>query len=297
LNNQAGKLFKLNHLNDTNPELTSLRNTLHAQACIAMPTMHRLFNHDAAKETTLLDDTRRVKPMQVRSTLKLNHNQTNQLLFVHKGKLEVVTFPILTTNEGIEHTVIGTMGDEADNLAPIAINGDIVNQSILAIVNQSILALVPRDLATQFNLPILEANPVGLDTPPPTLAGEGADRLHCIFNNPNYCSLARRLRRACRHEATHGLRICFWPDHQHRLCKCRRLPLGKRCEAHPFAFEEGSIRNFPGIFNPAHLDLAPFSDQDFAQTISVLAMLVLHHQEQHCRSVTGVARKSIQVRQ
>jgi hypothetical protein len=98
--------------------------------------------------------------------------------FSDDGTIGVLTFFILIIDKNNRPCLIGTFGNDTDNLAPTAIPGDLLHQSIST--------LVPTALATKYDLPVLAVDPLTLEPPPPSTAGAGPDRLHYIFTDPAF---------------------------------------------------------------------------------------------------------------
>jgi hypothetical protein len=267
----------------------------------AISNIHRLFTRDPAKETALHDAIRRGRPLQVRSNLKLNHSLTKQLCFVHKGKIEVVSYPMLTTNEANEITIIGTWGDEIDNLAPIAIGGNVVNHSISV--------LVPGDLANQFDLPTLQVDPLGLHAPRLPGATEEAtedddvdqERFHFVFNHIDKAPVIAAMTVAFPLEI--GVKPPIGFDLVAGPITIADFPSEAGClwanaMRHSLLHFNGtSIHDFAGMFKPNDLDLTTFSDHVMAETLEVENVDMLPPNGQHYKSVTEVTREAIQARQ
>jgi hypothetical protein len=110
----------------------------------------KLYDADADKANQLWKNLAKGTPKAARIILKTTSNLTNQLLFVVNGTIGVLTFPLLTTDEQNKLRLIGTYGDEIDNLAPTAIQGELLQQSVSA--------LMPKALATKYDLPVLAAD-------------------------------------------------------------------------------------------------------------------------------------------
>jgi hypothetical protein len=123
----------------------------------------------------------------IRHTMKTNNTLTNQVMFATpENTVGVISFPILTTDTNNQPRLIGTYGNDTDNMAPTAIPGDLSHQSISA--------LFPSALATKFDLPVLAADPLNLDPPPPAIVGAGPDRPHYVFTIPELTPVRRRSR-------------------------------------------------------------------------------------------------------
>jgi hypothetical protein len=81
---------------------------------------------------------------------------------------------MLSTDSNNQSRIIGSYGDDDNNLAPISIPGNLLRDSTSALV-----AII---IAARYNLPALEADPLNLDAPEEA----EADRFHYIFEDPAY---------------------------------------------------------------------------------------------------------------
>jgi hypothetical protein len=142
-------------------------------AYLNMTSIAALYTSDAVKATQLYKTL-----TKVRNTLKMNSTLSNQLLFVTNGTIGFFTLSILTTDKNNHPCLIGTFGNNTDNLAPTTIPGDLLHQSISA--------LVPTALATKYDLSVLAADPLALKPQPPSTASAGPDCLHYIFTDPAF---------------------------------------------------------------------------------------------------------------
>jgi hypothetical protein len=143
-----------------------------------MTSISALYTPDAIKATQLYKTHAKGTPPLVRNTLKMNSTLSNQLLFIANRTIGVLTFPILTADKNNRPCLIGTFGNHTDNLAPTAIPGNLLNQSISALVSTA--------LATKYGLPVLEADLLTLEPPPPPTVGAGPDCIYYIFTRPTF---------------------------------------------------------------------------------------------------------------
>jgi hypothetical protein len=139
-------------------------------------TISKLYDPDAEKANQLFKALNKGTPNAVRTALKTNSNLTKQLLFVTNGTIGVMTYPTLTTDEVNNLRLIGSYGNEIDALAPAAIDRQLLGHSISV--------LVPKAVALKYNLPVLTADPLELEAPPPSQEGPGPARFHVMFNEP-----------------------------------------------------------------------------------------------------------------
>jgi hypothetical protein len=96
----------------------------------------------------------------------------------HQGNYQGSYLPYPYHQQEQESLHHRTLGNDTDNLAPTAISGDLLHQSIST--------LVPTALATKSDLPVLAADPLTLLPPPPPTIGSSPDRLQYIFTNPTF---------------------------------------------------------------------------------------------------------------
>jgi hypothetical protein len=81
---------------------------------------------------------------------------------------------MLSTDSNNQWRIIGSYGDDDNNLAPISIPGNLLRDS-----TSTLVAII---IAARYNLPALEADPLILDAP----EDAEADRFHYIFEDPAY---------------------------------------------------------------------------------------------------------------
>jgi hypothetical protein len=136
------------------------------------------YNPDNAR--TLCSSMAKSTPADARSATKINPSLSNQLIFIApatdgKGPIiQALSFPMLSTDSNNQSRIIGSYGDDDNNLAPISIPGNLLCDS-----TSTLVAII---IAARYNLPALEADPLNLDAPEEA----EADRFHCIFEDPAY---------------------------------------------------------------------------------------------------------------
>lgn len=139
-----------------------------------------LHPHKPDNAMTLYSSMAKSTPADARSATKINPSLTTQLIFVAQasdGKgptIQVLSFPMLSTDSTNQSRIIGSYGDDDNNLAPISIPGNLLRDSTST--------LVPNIAVARYNLPALEADPLNLDAPDEA----EADRLHYVFEDPEY---------------------------------------------------------------------------------------------------------------
>jgi hypothetical protein len=207
----------------------------------------------------------------------MNSTLSNQLLFVTNGTIGVLTFPILTTNKNNRPCLTGTFGNDTDNLAPTAIPGDLLHQSISA--------LVPTALATKYDLPVLTADPLTLEPPPPSTVGAGPDRLHYIFTHPAFAPVIAVL------PATFLVPIGIlaplgWdfstPDISEAAFPCEAGRAWIKSVTHLLTHHAGqSILRDPSVFTLTDLDLSPFTGHNLVPLVSTDYAMLNPTEEQY----------------
>jgi hypothetical protein len=136
------------------------------------------YNPDNAK--ILCSSMAKSTPADARSAIKVNQVLTNQLIFIApatEGKgptIQALSFPMLSTDSSNQSRLIGSYGNDDNNLAPISIPGNRLRDS-----TSTLIAII---IAARYNLPALEADPLNLDAPEEA----EADRFHYIFEDPAY---------------------------------------------------------------------------------------------------------------
>ena len=256
-----------------------------------MTSISALYTPDAVKATQLYKTLAKGTPSSVRNTLKMNSTLSNQLLFVTNGTIGVLTFPILTTDKNNRPCLIGTFGNDTDNLAPTAIPGDLLHQSISA--------LVPTALATKYDLPVLAADPLTLEPPPPSTVGAGPDRLHYIFTDPTFAPVIAVL------PATFSVPIGIlaplgWdfstPEISEAAFPCEAGRAWIKSVTHLLTHHAGqSILSDPSVFTLTDLDLSPFTGHDLVPLVST-DYAMLNPTEEQYGFVLAVAREAITAR-
>jgi hypothetical protein len=117
------------------------------------------YNPDNAR--TLYSSMAKSTPADARSATKINPSLSNQLIFIApatdgKGPtIPALSFPMLSTDSNNQSRIIGSYGDDDNNLAPISIPGNLLRDS-----TSTLVAII---IAARFNLPALEADPLNLD--------------------------------------------------------------------------------------------------------------------------------------
>jgi hypothetical protein len=137
------------------------------------------YNPDNAR--TLCSSMAKSTPADARSATKINPSLSNQLIFIApatdgKGPaIQALSSPMLSTDSNNQSRIIGSHGNDDNNLAPVSIPGDLLRDSTSTLVAIIIIA-------ARHNLPALEADPLNLDAP----EDAEADRFHYIFEDPAY---------------------------------------------------------------------------------------------------------------
>jgi hypothetical protein len=232
------------------------------------PTQHdqhlRALHAGRRQGDSALQDPRQGYPPSVRNTLKLNGTLSNQLLSVTNGTIGVLTFPILTTDQDNRPCIIGTFGNDTNNMAPTAISGDLLHQSISV--------LVPSAHATKYNLLVLDADPLTLEPPPPSTDGAGPDRLHYIFTDPTFAPVIAALPATFSGPlgipAPLGWNLSTTKISEAAfLCEAGRVWI--KAVAHLLTHYNGKpILSVPTLFKTTDLNLAPFAGHDMAPSVS-----------------------------
>jgi hypothetical protein len=119
-------------------------------------------------------------PADARSATKINPSLSNHFIFIApatdgKGPtIQALSFPMLSADSNNQSRIIGSYGDDDNNLAPISIPGNLLRDSTSTLV--AIIIAARHDLL----LPAPEADPLNLDAPEEA----EADRFHYIFEDP-----------------------------------------------------------------------------------------------------------------
>ncbi len=257
-----------------------------------MSSISSLFAPDASKALMLYKNLGKNTPAQVRSTLKVNTNLSNQVLFITQGTaggdatVQVLSFPLVTTDNNHQPLLIGIYGNDADNLAPISIPGDRLSQSTSS--------LVAKIFADKYQLPVLAADPLNLDPP----AGADPDRLHYIFTHPDYTPTIAGV------PALFAVPIGIQPPAGWVLNTATDIPETEfACEAgriwikamaHIYQYHQGSpIHLDAGTFDLADLDPAPFIPFNMVPSISTTYQMLPPSAEQY-GFARAVAREGIE---
>ena len=257
-----------------------------------MPTISSLFTPDASKALMLYKNLGKNTPAQVRSTLKVNANLSNQVLFITPGTagggatVQVISFPLVTTDNTNQPLIIGIYGNDTDNLAPISIPGDRLFQSTSS--------LVAKIFADKYQLPVLAADPLNLDAPP----GADPDRLHYVFTDPDFTPTIAGI------PALFPVPIGIQPpvgwvldtavDIPETDFPCEAGRIWIKALAHVFQYHQGSpIHLDAGTFDPADLDPAPFAPFSMAPTVSTAYQMLPPSAEQY-GFARAVAREGIE---
>jgi hypothetical protein len=147
-------------------------------------------------------------PKAARNALRSTPGVTSQLLFVAEGRIGVLSFPHLTTNETNNLRLLGCCGDDAAILAPATISGDLLHQSFSA--------LILKAAALKHAMPVLEQDPLELDAQPPSDNSPGPARLHAEFNEPENSPVRGTPSNLCSapwHHRSEQLEAQFWWRH------------------------------------------------------------------------------------
>ena len=113
----------------------------------------KLYAAEAEKSAQLLKVFHRTTPQVARTALKTTTGLTKQLLFVSGGRIGILSYPTVTTDEANRLRLLGCFGGDADTLAPAALSGELLHQSFST--------LVPKAMASKYSLPTLAADPSG----------------------------------------------------------------------------------------------------------------------------------------
>jgi hypothetical protein len=176
-------------------------------------------------------------------------------------------------------------------LAPAAIEGELLSHSISV--------LVPKAVADKYNLPVLAADPLELEAPPPSQEGPGPARLNVMFTEPENAPVIAIL------PATFSVPVGITPPAIWKLSNAEITEADFPCASgrawitavtHSDAHHAGqSIHTNTAIFNIRDLGLAPFSDYNFANTIRATVTMLEPTNLQH-GYVLSIAREEIQAR-
>jgi hypothetical protein len=251
----------------------------------------KLYDPNAEKTGQLLKTLSSNTPAAVATASKTNNSITKQLLFVTAGTVGVLTYPTLTTDELNNTRLIGNYGDDIDSLAPVAIPGNLLHQSISA--------LVPKATATKFAFPTLEADPLNLEAPGEDAPGPGPDRLHIRFDEPENTPVIAAL------PALFPVPIGITPPSNWKL-NSGTIPEEKfACEAgrawiqavaHLDAHHAGMpIHTDAATFNPGDFNTTPFTNLEMAQTVRADIRMLLPTDPQRAY-VLSIAREEIAAR-
>jgi hypothetical protein len=248
------------------------------------------YTPDATKANQLYKFLAKGTPPMTRHVLKTNNTLTNQVMFVTPGNtIGVITFPILTTDTNNRPLLIGTYGNDVDNMAPTAISGDLLNQSFSA--------LLPSALATKFDLPVLTADPLNLDPPPPATVGAGPDRLHHLFTDPELTPIIAAI--PAIFSVPKGIKAPIgWVLSSVEITEadfpCDAGRAWIKAISHSIAHHDGNlIHSDANTFNAADLDLTPFADHEMAPSIYA-PMQMLNPNNKQYHFVQSVTREAIQ---
>ena len=253
----------------------------------------KLFDSDVAKANQLYLALSRNTPKQASTALRINTNLTNQLLYVSNGKINVLSFPTVTTDAAFVLRVIGSHGDEVDNLTPVALQGQLLHQVFST--------LVPTAVVNRFMLPVLAADPIMLEPPPPSEMGPGPGRLNVVFERPEDTPLIAAF------SATYSLPVGITAPSQAKLDDPATLTTEDfpdeagiawvRAAHHAINHHGGKpIHGEPTIFNPADLNLGPFATLDMATNIEANRIMLTPDDQQY-EFVLTIARGQIKTRQ
>jgi hypothetical protein len=255
----------------------------------------KLFDEDAEKANQLFRHLAKRTPQHAVNAIRLNSNLTIQLLFMAEGKIRVLSFPTITTDANtFALRVIGSQGDEIDNLAPIAFGGELLHQVFST--------LVPTDVTDKFELPTLDEDPIQLDPPPPSTLGPGPGRLNVTINKPGDSP------KIATWPATFALPLGFTAPTQAKLndpaslteedVPCEAALAWIRAAAYAIDQHGGKpIHSDPTIFIQADLNGAlPFDQLEMAKTIEVSVTMLNPVDPQHA-FVLDIARAHIKARQ
>ena len=143
-----------------------------------MPTISALSKPDPAKAHQLYKAMAKGTPSDARKATKLNPTLTKQFLFISQGvtgpTVKVLSYPMFfTMDKDNQNLLIGSYGNDADNLAPIAIPG--------VLLGQSTLALLPKNTTTKYDFPVLAEDPLDLEAPD---EATNQGRFHYHFTDP-----------------------------------------------------------------------------------------------------------------
>ena len=142
-----------------------------------MPTISALSKPDPTKAHQLYKAMAKGTPSDARKAAKLNPTLTKQFLFISQGAtgptVKVLSYPMFTTDKDNQTLLIGSYGNDADNLAPIAIPG--------VLLGQSTSTLLPKNTTTKYDFPVLPEDPLDLEAPD---EATNQDRFHYHFTDP-----------------------------------------------------------------------------------------------------------------
>jgi hypothetical protein len=135
----------------------------------------KLYDANAERTDQLWRSLAKDTPKEARAAVKSNATLSRQLLFAFDGKVGVLSFPNVSTDNNNGIILLGCFGDNINALAPAAIAGNLVNQSFST--------LVPKIKANRHKLPSLTADPLELEAPDPSNVSPGPNRLHVSFDD------------------------------------------------------------------------------------------------------------------
>ena len=199
----------------------------------------------------------------------------------------MLSFPVLTADGNNQSRLIGTLGDDADNIAPIAIGGDRLHQSVSSII--------PKIVATKHDLPALAEDPLGLDDPP----GATADRLHYVFDDPERTPVIAGV--PATFSVPDGIKPPFgWAFTSGQITEadfaCAAGRAWVDAIAHIIAHHGGRpIHTDPNTFNADDLDLGPFNGLEMAPQVQT-SYEMLHPEDEQYGFVRTIANEAIQAR-
>ena len=251
----------------------------------------KLYDADAEKANQLFRSLEHTTPKAARNAIRSNSALTKQLLFVIDGTIGVLTFPTITTDTNNALRVIGSFGDDVDNISPAAFQGDLIHQSVSC--------LVPKAMAIKYKLSTLVVDPLELDPPAPSIASPGPARLHYNFTTPENTPVIAAL------PATFSVPIGITAPTAWLLNVGEISEADFPCEAgrawvnavgHANAHHNGGcIHLDPLVFVPSDLELGPFADHDMAPTIRAAVVMLMPTDEQY-KYVQTIAKEEIKAR-
>jgi hypothetical protein len=258
-----------------------------------MPTISSLYAPDATKALLLSKSIRKNIPADVRNMSKVNANLTTQVLFITTEAagptVQVMSYPILGTDNTLQPVLIGIYGNDADNLAPISIPGNLLSQSTST--------LVPVVFSDRYELPVLAEDPLSLDAP----TGADQDRLKYVFTEADHAPTIAGI------PIIFSVPIGITPPAGWVLNANLNIPEDRfECEvgrmwvnsmARTYHLQQGlPIHLDGGIFNLADLELAPFVDFPMRSTSIATAFQMLAPSDPQYDYARTVAMHAIQAR-